>query len=194
MLCVTGATLGQGFIHHSHEAVVGDASAGSENPDTIIRTQNTDVSRDTKHNSRNKSHTIKRERSRNKDHTEDDTSNLTQSEASQVTDSCHSLRRNRNTEEQSPSHTSALECEHIVIQHNLLPPYIRPPPNPLNNISSFSVTPETITWASARSDSTDPTTSRPQESTCVNTSVSSRRFSRPSSAGQGIGIMLNTHH
>ncbi|XP_057199528.1 tubulin polyglutamylase TTLL5 isoform X2 [Triplophysa rosa] len=168
-------THGQGFTHQSHEALVGDASAGSENPDTIIQTQNTDVSRDTKHSNPNKSHTIQRERSRNRD----DTSNRTQ-----VTDSCCSVRRNRSTEEQNPSHTAALECEHIVLQHSRPPPYIRPPPHPLDHTSSFSGTPPTITWASACSGSTDPTTSRPQESTCVNASVCSRRFSRPSSAGQ----------
>lgn len=148
-----------------------DASAGSENPDTIIQTQNTDVSsvptdngRDTEHINRKKSHT-----------TEDGSSAEVPPDASpaaqtrsEVTDSCRSVSPNRKTEEQKPSYTAALECEHIVLQHSLPPPYIQPPPHPLND-----------TWASARSDSTDPTTSRPPES------LSSRRFSRPSSAGQG---------
>uniref|UniRef100_A0A8C2Q0P1 Tubulin--tyrosine ligase-like protein 5 n=1 Tax=Cyprinus carpio TaxID=7962 RepID=A0A8C2Q0P1_CYPCA len=42
---------------------------------------------------------------------------------------------------------AALECEHIVLQHCLPPPYVQPPPHPLANSSSVCVK-----WASARTD------------------------------------------
>uniref|UniRef100_A0A8C1P9V9 Tubulin--tyrosine ligase-like protein 5 n=1 Tax=Cyprinus carpio TaxID=7962 RepID=A0A8C1P9V9_CYPCA len=76
---------------------------------------------------------------------------------------------------------AALECEHIVLQHCLPPPYVQPPPHPLANSSSVCVK-----WASARSESTAPTaakeTSRPIHPTCV-LPRALQRSARPSSAG-----------
>lgn len=85
---------------------------------------------------------------------------------------------------------AALECEHIVLQHCLPPPYVQPPPHPLANSSSVCVK-----WASACRESTAPTTapetSHPVHPTCVNsfvpraTHLSIQRSARPSSAGHG---------
>ncbi|XP_050989309.1 tubulin polyglutamylase TTLL5 isoform X2 [Labeo rohita] len=87
-------------------------------------------------------------------------------------------------------YAAALECEQIVLQHCLPPPYIQPPPHPLAN-SSSSVTPPSVcvTWASARNQSIKPTAAQQINPTSVNTFVprathiSIQRSSRPSSAG-----------
>ncbi|KAF4102609.1 tubulin polyglutamylase TTLL5 isoform X2 [Onychostoma macrolepis] len=98
--------------------------------------------------------------------------------------------RNKRTQSKTGSdqpNAAALECEHIILQHCLPPPYVQPPPHPLANSSSVCVK-----WASARSESTVPTaaqeTSRPVHPTCVNSFVprakhlSIQRSARPSSA------------
>ncbi|XP_026141031.1 tubulin polyglutamylase TTLL5 isoform X2 [Carassius auratus] len=71
---------------------------------------------------------------------------------------------------------AALECEHIVLQHCLPPPYVQPPPHPLASSSSVCVT-----WASARSQST-AATPRPVHPTGVLPRAVQRSV-RPSSAG-----------
>ncbi len=87
--------------------------------------------------------------------------------------------RNKRTQSKSGSdqpNAAALECEHIVLQHCLPPPYVQPPPHPLASSSSVCVR-----WASARSESTAPTaapeTSRPVHPTCVNSFVPEPRTS-----------------
>ncbi|XP_051579128.1 tubulin polyglutamylase TTLL5 isoform X2 [Myxocyprinus asiaticus] len=106
--------------------------------------------------------------------------------------------------EPSPTYSTALDCEHIILQHCLVPsapeppPYIQPPPHPLAVSSSSTVTPSplSVTWASARTDSTGaistPEAPRPVQPTDVNTPSISRtpvhtfnqRLSHPCSAGQ----------
>ncbi|XP_059376915.1 tubulin polyglutamylase TTLL5 isoform X2 [Carassius carassius] len=76
---------------------------------------------------------------------------------------------------------AALECEHIVLQHCLPPPYVQPPPHPLASSSSVCVT-----WASARSQSTAPTAAQETPRLIHSTGVLPRavqRSARPSSAG-----------
>ncbi|XP_073683701.1 tubulin polyglutamylase TTLL5 isoform X1 [Garra rufa] len=89
---------------------------------------------------------------------------------------------------------AALECEHVVLQHCLPPPYVQPPPHPLAN-SSTSLTPPSVcvTWASARKKATAPTLAQDMSQQIhpnfVNTFVpraahiSLQRASRASSAG-----------
>uniref|UniRef100_A0A671QCI3 Tubulin--tyrosine ligase-like protein 5 n=1 Tax=Sinocyclocheilus anshuiensis TaxID=1608454 RepID=A0A671QCI3_9TELE len=78
--------------------------------------------------------------------------------------------RNKRTGSDQPN-AAALECEHIVLQHCLPPPYVQPPPHPLANSSSVCVK-----WASARSESTASTAAQ-------ETQKPSLSKSRPGSAG-----------
>ncbi|XP_043119727.1 tubulin polyglutamylase TTLL5 isoform X2 [Puntigrus tetrazona] len=76
---------------------------------------------------------------------------------------------------------AALECEHIVVQHCLPPPYVQPPPHPLASSSSVCVR-----WASARSESPAPAAARETPRPVHACSFAPRAIqtsARPSSAG-----------
>nr|XP_055029113.1 tubulin polyglutamylase TTLL5 isoform X3 [Misgurnus anguillicaudatus] len=162
-----------------------DASGALENSET------TDNSSATKHRNKNKHHAIQNEHIRNKDQSVTevlpDASSVPETQ-SQSNNSHHTVVKNK-------SYTTALDCEHIVLQHRLPPaeppPYIQPPPHPQLNTSSVITPPSLcVTWASPPNRPTGLTSRlerlRQENPNPVNVSrdVSNTRFSRPSSAGQ----------
>ncbi|XP_016092895.1 tubulin polyglutamylase TTLL5 isoform X1 [Sinocyclocheilus grahami] len=187
-----------------------DASDGLDNADAISKIQNTDSTAAqtgnqgqskltqstencsaTKHGNKTKCNSLQNGHIQRKSQSGDctaievlpnpSTAAETESRASKTHTSA--VRNKRTSSDQS--NAAALECEHIVLQHCLPPPYVQPPPHPLANSSSVCVK-----WASARSESTASTaaqeTSRPIHPTCVlprATHLSIQRSARPSSAG-----------
>uniref|UniRef100_A0A672SHP5 Tubulin--tyrosine ligase-like protein 5 n=1 Tax=Sinocyclocheilus grahami TaxID=75366 RepID=A0A672SHP5_SINGR len=71
----------------------------------------------------------------NTDSTAAQTGNQGQKTESRASKTHTSAVRNKRTSSDQ-SNAAALECEHIVLQHCLPPPYVQPPPHPLANSSS----------------------------------------------------------
>ncbi|XP_016388565.1 tubulin polyglutamylase TTLL5 [Sinocyclocheilus rhinocerous] len=186
-----------------------DASDGLDNADAISKIQNTDSTAAqtgnqgqskltqstencsaTKHGNKTKCNSLQNGHIQRKSQSGDCTAievlpnpSTTAETESRASKTHTSAVRNKRTGGDQPN-AAALECEHIVLQHCLPPPYVQPPPHPLVNSSSVCVK-----WASARSESTASTaaqeTSRPIHPTCVlprATHLSIQRSARPSSA------------
>ncbi len=198
------------LFHEAAACIITDASDGSDKADAIRKTQNThstaaqtgnqgqskftqsaencSATDKTKCSSLQNGHIQRKSQSGDCTVIEElpnpSTAAETESRASQAGASKTHSSAVRN--KRSQPNAAALECEHIVLQHCLPPPYVQPPPHPLANSSSVCVK-----WASARSESTAPETARPVHPSSANsfvpraTHLSIQRSARPSSAGLG---------
>uniref|UniRef100_A0A672SGG3 Tubulin--tyrosine ligase-like protein 5 n=1 Tax=Sinocyclocheilus grahami TaxID=75366 RepID=A0A672SGG3_SINGR len=148
------------FLGTKSACINTDASDGLDNADAISKIQNTDSTAAqtgnqgqskltqstencsaTKHGNKTKCNSLQNGHIQRKSQSGDctaievlpnpSTAAETESRASKTHTSA--VRNKRTSSDQS--NAAALECEHIVLQHCLPPPYVQPPPHPLANSS-----------------------------------------------------------